>query len=289
MRHQTDDPAGDAAPDRSWSFEVIGSRVLLGVGLISLLLAAAYFVQLSTVQSWLTPPLRVAFGVLAGLALLVGGTARLGSRRNLVAEGLTGLGASILYLSIWGAFGPFQLIREPLAFGAMVLVSASLAFVAWRTRRQSIALFGLAGAMLTPALLAAGPLPPALLALYLCVVCGAMLVLAVHRDYLAVEAATLAGALAYAGALAPNPELHWTANHVAIVAAVLFAEFASALFLAARCGRHLRRRAPGARFAGRHAPVLQRRDRRDAGAAGGGGGRPARSAQLRAAAPPGRA
>jgi uncharacterized membrane protein len=213
---------------------VIGSRVLLGAGLISLLLGAVFFVQLSGIHPWLPPSVRVLLGMAAGIALLAGGALRLGTRPNLVAEGITGLGASILYVATWAAFGPFHLVGEPLAFAAMVLTSGALALVAWRTRRQTVALFGLTGAFVTPALLAAGPLSPVVLSMYLCVVCGAMLALAVRCGYRFVEVAVFAGAIAFAPALQPDGALHWSANDALLVATVLFVEFAGALLLAAR-------------------------------------------------------
>jgi uncharacterized membrane protein len=90
-----------------WSIEsAIGSRVLLGAGLVSLLAGAVFFVKLSNEHQWIPPQVRILCGLIAGLALMLGGAWRLGKQRTLVAEGVTGLGASVIFLSLWGAFGP---------------------------------------------------------------------------------------------------------------------------------------------------------------------------------------
>ena len=220
-----------------WSVEsVIGSRVLLGAGLVSLLAGAVFFVKLSNEHQWIAPQIRILCGLAAGLSLMLGGAWQLGKLRTLVAEGITGLGASVLYLSLWGAFGPLHLIDYRIAFAAMVAVSATLALIAWSRKSENVALLGLAGGSLTPVLLMAGPLDRGVLAVYLAVLCGVMLALAVRCGYRRVEAASFAAALLYAPVFAPAtaPGDVWTSSQSLLVASTLFAEFALALFFAAR-------------------------------------------------------
>lgn len=223
--------------DHGWTLEsVIGARVLLGAGLISLLAGAVFFVKLSNDHNWIPPEVRVACGVLAGLVLLAGGAWRLGKERTLIAEGLTGLGASVLYLSLWAAFGPFHLLQLGVAFASMVAVSGVLALGAWARKSENVALAGLAGGYLTPILLYAGSLDRIALAAYLAVLSGVMLALAVRCGYRKVEIASFAAALLYAPAFAPSTSLGgvWTSNQSLTVATILFGEFALALFVAAR-------------------------------------------------------
>ncbi len=105
---------GGPPPDptqEAWKLEsLIGSRVLLGAGLLSLLLGAVFFFKLSLDHHWIPPSVRVLCGLAAGLALLLGGAYLLAKRKTYLAEGLTGLGASLLYLSLWGAYGPLQVL-----------------------------------------------------------------------------------------------------------------------------------------------------------------------------------
>jgi uncharacterized membrane protein len=223
--------------EETWKLEsLIGSRVLLGAGLVSLLAGTVFFVKLSNDHQWIPPEVRIVCGIIAGLALMIGGAWRLGKERTLIAEGVTGLGASVLYLSLWGAFGPFHLLHYGVAFAAMVAVSAALALVAWARRSQNVALVGLAGGYLTPLLLLSGPFDRVVLAIYLAVLCGAMLALAVRCRYRFVEAASFGAALLYAPVFAPSSGAGdvWTSNQSLLVASVLFAEFAIALFAAAR-------------------------------------------------------
>jgi uncharacterized membrane protein len=212
---------------------MIGARVLLGAGLISLLAGAVFFVKISNDHHWIPPEIRILCGVLAGLALMLGGAWRMQTRRTLVAEGITGLGASVLYLSLWGAFGPFHLIDYRIAFAAMIAVSAALALVAWVRKSENVALAGLIGGYLTPALLIAGPFDRVVLAVYLAVLSAAMLTLAVGCRYRRVEAASFVAALCYAPAFVPVAGV-WDSTHSLAVASALFAEFAVALFAAAR-------------------------------------------------------
>ncbi|MEA2687397.1 MAG: hypothetical protein QOD51_4 [Candidatus Eremiobacteraeota bacterium] len=231
-------PTPPRDPDEQrWKLEsAIGSRVLLGAGLVSLLAGSVFFVKLSDDHHWIPPEIRIVCGLLAGLALMLGGAWRLGKVRTLVAEGITGLGASVLYLSLWGAFGPFHLIDYRVAFAAMVAVSATLALIAWSRKRETVALLGLAGGYLTPVLLIAGPFDRVVLAVYLAVISGVMLALAVRCGYRRVEAASFVAALLYAPVFAPSTALGdvWTSTQSLLVASVLFAEFALALFFAAR-------------------------------------------------------
>ena len=105
-----------------------------------------------------------------------------------------------------------------------------------RRNSQNVALAGLVGGALTPALLVAGQFDRTVLAVYLAVLCAAMLVLAVGARHRYVEAAAFAAALFYAPAFVPSsiPGEVWTSTQNLIVASVLFAEFALALFVAAR-------------------------------------------------------
>lgn len=237
-------PTPPHEPDESaWNVEsLIGSRVLLGAGLLSLLAGAAFFVKLSNDQQWIPPQVRVLCGLVAGLVLLLGGTWQLGKQRTLVAEGLTGLGASVLYLALWGAYGPFALIRYELAFPAMIAICVALALVAWRRNSQNVALAGLAGGYLTPILLQTDALVPQTLAVYLAVLCGVMLALAVRCRYRLVEAASFGAALLYAPVFAPSHgAIAWTQNESLATATILFAEFIGALFFIARRDGHVDR------------------------------------------------
>lgn len=219
--------------EKAWSVEsLIGSRVLLGAGLISLLAGIAFFIKLTN-----NPELRVNSGLAAGLALMLGGAWLLARRRTLVAEGVTGLGASAIYLSLWGAYGPFHLINAQIAFCAMIAVSGTLALIAWSRRSENVAVAGVIGGALTPALLVAGGFDRITLVVYLALLFGAMLILAVRCRYRLLELASFASVVCYAREFAPSdfvggPE--WSSTQSILVASLFFVQFASALFFSAR-------------------------------------------------------
>ena len=91
----TDSPALDS---EQW----IGQRVFLGIGVVALLMAAGYLLKLSFERGWISPVMRCAGGVLAGLGVGALGW-RLESRYRTYGAALVGAGAGIIYLSIWAA------------------------------------------------------------------------------------------------------------------------------------------------------------------------------------------
>ena len=80
----------------------IGQRVFLGIGVVALLMAAGYLLKLSFDRGWISPVMRCAGGVLAGLGVGALGW-RLESRYRTYGAALVGAGAGIIYLSIWAA------------------------------------------------------------------------------------------------------------------------------------------------------------------------------------------
>jgi uncharacterized membrane protein len=99
-------PAAAPPPQaRDWSVgseRWIGQRVFLGIGVVALLLAAGYLLKLSFDRGWISPVMRCAGGVAAGLAVGALGW-RLEPRYRSYGAALTGAGAGIVYLSIWAA------------------------------------------------------------------------------------------------------------------------------------------------------------------------------------------
>ncbi len=222
------------APEDSWRLEsLIGSRVVLGAGLIALALGAAFFLQMN---HWLTPPIRVGFGMIVGTMLMLAGATRAREARTYVAEGITGLGAVVCYLSLWGGYGPFAVLSTGVALAAMIVTTTALAAIAYARKSERLALMGLAGGTFTPALLVAAQLDRGALAAYYLVLVGVMLTLAVAARYRFVEAASFLVALGTAPIFATwyvGGDV-WPYQASVIVASAFFAEFALAFFIAAR-------------------------------------------------------
>lgn len=133
----------EAVMGRNW-FAIIGS--------IALAIGAAFFLRLAIDNDWIGETGRVVLGFFGGLVLLGLGeyTAKRVPRWS---QPVTGGGVTVLYLSIYAAFGFYALI-SPIAALAVLLVVVSLAsLLAIRYDSTIIALMSIVGAFLTPVLL----------------------------------------------------------------------------------------------------------------------------------------
>ncbi|HSC88544.1 MAG TPA: DUF2339 domain-containing protein [Polyangiaceae bacterium] len=134
---------------------LIGVRLFAWLGGAALFLSAVFFLQYSIQHGLLSPPLRVAMGLVFGTAaLLLGDRAR--SRALLASEALSGAGIGILYAALFSARSLYHLIDSTTAFFGMVLVTAVAAVLSARRGSFLVALFGLLGGMLTPYLVSTG-------------------------------------------------------------------------------------------------------------------------------------
>ena len=131
----------------------IGSRWLLYAGIAAVVLGSSYFVKFAFDSGWISEPLRVAFGSLAGLAMIGAGLRF--HTRGLPAFGqaLAAGGIVILYLSIYAAVHFYDLISPAVAFGSMVAVTAGGVWMAERQRAQPLAMLALIGGFGTPLLI----------------------------------------------------------------------------------------------------------------------------------------
>ena len=66
---------------------------------------------------------------------------------------LKAIGSAVLYLTLWAGFQLYHLLPASVALGAMVLVTAWNAFMAWSQESELLAAYALAGGFLTPLLL----------------------------------------------------------------------------------------------------------------------------------------
>ncbi len=131
----------------------IGSQWLNRVGIVALLVGAAWFLKYAVDQRWLGPGARVAVGLVCGLGL--GAWSERFRRRGfpVFAFSLKAVAGGLLYLSLWAAFALFHLIGYPVAFAAMALVTAGNAWLCWVQESEVLAAFAATGGFVTPMLL----------------------------------------------------------------------------------------------------------------------------------------
>ena len=132
---------------------LIGGKMLNRVGALALVLGVGFFLKYAFDNDWLNETARVVLGGAAGL-LLIGIGHRFHRRHmGVFAQGLTGAGAAILYLSIYAAYDFYHLVPQPVAFLLMALVTAAALFLSLNYDARTVALLGWAGGFLTPFLL----------------------------------------------------------------------------------------------------------------------------------------
>ncbi len=132
---------------------LIGGKLLNRVGALALVLGVGFFLKYAFDNNWLNETARVVLGGLAGLLLLAGGHRFHRRGLSVFAQGLTGAGVGILYLSIYAAYDFYHLVPQPAAFLLMALVTAAALLLSLYYDARAIALLGWAGGFLTPFLL----------------------------------------------------------------------------------------------------------------------------------------
>lgn len=142
--------------EREWE-QILGGNWLARVGVLALIIGAAFFLKFAFDNNWIGPNGRVILGIVAGLAMLWGGY-RWQRRYPVLAQAISGGGIAILYLSIFASFATYQLIGLYPAFGTLFLVSVASAGLAIWYNSMALAIIGILGAFMAPFMLGAfGP------------------------------------------------------------------------------------------------------------------------------------
>jgi len=153
------------------------------IGAVTLLLGAAFFFKYAVDNEWIGPAGRVILGLLTGFAML-GLADRLWRRgQRIFAQGLSGGGGALLYLSLYAAFALYHLVPRPAAFLLLLLTTTTTGALALRYQAQAIAALGLLGGYLTPILLSTGEDRPWFFFTYILLLNAAALALATVRRW----------------------------------------------------------------------------------------------------------
>ena len=162
--------------------QVLGRNWFAIVGAVALVLGIGFFLKLAFDNNWIGDTGRVTLGIVVGLALL--GAGEYASRRVPIwSRPVTAGGAAILYLSVYAAFGLYQLIRPDVAFLFLSLVVAMAGLLALRYESIVIGVLGIIGAFLSPVLLGPNLPDDRLLLLYIIVVDLGILGVSTFRNW----------------------------------------------------------------------------------------------------------
>ncbi len=130
----------------------VGLTWINRIGVVTLLLGAGFFFKYAVENDWIGPVARILLGIAAGLGALAAGDQLHRRNQSLFAQGISGLGIALLYLSVYAAYEPYHLIPNVLAFAALVLVTAAGAALAIYYDAIPVAALGSFGGYLTPVL-----------------------------------------------------------------------------------------------------------------------------------------
>ena len=170
-----------SSPVFDWE-RLVGVRLFAWLGGAALFLAAALFLHYSIQQNLVSPPVRVASGLLFGALCLFGGD-RLREKTPLAAHALCGAGVAILYAALFAARSLYGLINAPVAFAGMALVTVTAGLFAIRRNAYFVALLGLLGGMATPYLLSTGQDRPISLFLYVALLSAGVVFVAGRQSW----------------------------------------------------------------------------------------------------------
>ncbi len=156
---------------RTQRWEYRSEQWLGRVGLGLFFLGLIYLFQYSVEQGWITPTVRVAFGLSIGAAMLYAGM-RLGETRRSFGQILLAGSLAVFYASGWAAFQLYALVGHGVALGYMTGVMVLALALSLHRNQPALASLGAAGGFLTPLLLQRGPVPVTELAVYTILVVG---------------------------------------------------------------------------------------------------------------------
>jgi len=162
---------------------LIGGRWLNRIGITALILAVTYFLKYAFDNNWIGPSGRVAIGILLGAAMLPWSHWLLQRGYSYFSEGIAGLGAAVLYLSIWAGCQYYKLFSLDVGFAAMIVITAGMAAVALGRNSHRIALLSLFGGFLTPVLVSEGKDAQVVLFTYLLILGAGLLAIEMRRDW----------------------------------------------------------------------------------------------------------
>jgi uncharacterized membrane protein len=235
-------PARSApAPPATESLEaVIGQKWVGWIAVLLIFCAAAFFLKYAFENRWIGELGRVSIGVAAGLAMAWGGLERHRKGWRYLAQILTGGGITILYLSVYGAFGYYHLLGPRAAFVALVILVVEAHLLALSYNARAVAVMALVGGFLVPVLLSTGRDQYAVLFTYMGILDLGVLAVVMVRRW------PWIGSLAYVATQCLF--WLWYGEHYhpeKRAAAVVFQAAILLLFLLADLAPHLRRQAAG--------------------------------------------
>jgi uncharacterized membrane protein len=229
------EPPKPAVPKINWE-QFMGVKGFAWLGGLALFLGIAFFVKYSFDNDLIPPQLRVAIGFLAGLGLLVGGVSIPRKNFSVLSQTLCATGVVVLYAVTFAcrAHYHFEFFGPMPTFLLMSLITVAAFLLAVRLDALVVAILGMLGGFLTPALLSTGQDNPVGLFSYIAILDFGLVFVALNKrwHFLAALAAfgTVLMQIGWAGKFFET-EKYFEGNKIFVALAVLL--FFNLLYLSA--------------------------------------------------------
>jgi uncharacterized membrane protein len=206
---------------------VIAGRWLNYVGILALLFAVTFFLKYAFDNNWVGPRGRVGIALLMGSALYPWSSRLLDRGYKYFSEGIAGLGAAVLYLSLWAGWHYYAIFSQSAAVRLMIVVTAVTMIVAVGRNAERIAFLALIGGLITPLLVSTGQNHEVALFTYLTILGAGVLGIAWVRNWKSLPPAQFAATLIYFWGWYGDFYRHDELTTTIIFATVFFALFAA--------------------------------------------------------------
>jgi uncharacterized membrane protein len=131
----------------------LGLKTINRVGALTLAIGVIFFFKYAVDENLIGAASGVFVGVLLGCAFLAAGEWLIRHEERVFAQGVSGCGLAIIYISIYAAFAFYKILLESAGFAFLTGVSGVAVFLSIRYGNPAIATLGFLGALLTPILL----------------------------------------------------------------------------------------------------------------------------------------
>jgi hypothetical protein len=131
----------------------------------------------------LGPIPRVIGILLMGVALLLAGIRLTFTKYHPIAQGLLGGGIAFLYIGIFAGFAQYNIFPYLLAFGLMLVVTATAGYISVRLNSMLTAVFGVIGGYVTPLLVDNGNVNLFAFYSYMLILTICILAIAKYKDW----------------------------------------------------------------------------------------------------------
>ncbi len=158
----------------------IGENLIAMVGAVITVIGVAIGAKYAIDKGWITPVMRIVFGYLIGIGLLIPAFRLREKMSRFSAVTLSG-SMAIFYFVTYAAYAFYDLVPQSFAFALMVLFTVFTVLAAIRYERVVIAHIGLVGAYAVPFLLSQNEGRVAVLFSYMCVINVGILAVSIAR------------------------------------------------------------------------------------------------------------